>query len=55
MEDDSAPFEHSLSVNVGKVGPVQYSCTGPTFRPYRLISCLQLAHNTHPIVLYLPL
>ena len=33
------------------------SCTGPTFCPYRLISCLQLAHNTPPppVVLYLPL
>ena len=32
--------------SVGKIGPVHYSCTGPTFCPYRLISCLQLAHNT---------
>ena len=46
MEDDSAPIEHSWSVSVGKIGPVQSSCTGPTFCPYRLISCLQLAHNT---------
>ena len=46
MEDESVPIEHSCLVSVDKIGPVQYRCTGPTFCPYRLISCLQLAHNT---------
>ena len=33
IEDDSAPIEHSWSVSVGKIGPVQYSYIGPTFCP----------------------
>ena len=56
MEEDFAAIEHNWSVSEGKIGPVQLYCTGPTFFPYRLISCLQLAHNTPrpPVVLYVP-
>ena len=40
---------------VWAVGPVHLYCTGPTFCPHRLISCVQLAQISPPVTLYLTL